>query len=150
MSEIHDLLELGADDVIPEEFETSIEIFSRVLKEYGTPRHVIHRRVGEVRNEGYQMLRSPSLALVEVSDIADALGGAATEMLLVEEGSPAVGKTIGELKLRSQTGVTVIAAVREGQTEINPGPQLRIQAEDVLVLLGAREQLDGAMEYINA
>jgi CPA2 family monovalent cation:H+ antiporter-2 len=150
MSELHDLLELGANDVIPEEFETSIEIFSRVLKEYGIPRHVIHRRVGEVRSEGYQMLRAPSVAPVEMHDIAEALAGAETETLIVEADSPAAGKTIGELKLRSLTGTTVVAAVHEGRTEINPGPQLRIQADDVLVLMGSSEQIERAVAYINS
>jgi CPA2 family monovalent cation:H+ antiporter-2 len=150
MSELQDLLKLGANDVIPEEFETSVEIFSRVLKEYGIPRHVIHKRVGEMRSEGYQMLRSPSVAPVEMHDIAEALAGAETETLIVEEGSPAAGKTIGELKLRSLTGVTVIASVREGHTEINPGPQLLIQPDDVLVLMGSSQQIDRAVEYINS
>jgi CPA2 family monovalent cation:H+ antiporter-2 len=150
MSELQDLIELGANDVIPEEYETSIEIFSRVLKEYGIARHVIHRQVSEVRSEGYQMLRSPSLSLVEVREISDALGGASTETLVVEAGSPVEGKTIGELELRSRTGVTVIAVAREGQTEINPGPQLKIQADDALVLLGTPEQIDHAIEHINA
>jgi CPA2 family monovalent cation:H+ antiporter-2 len=150
MSELQDLLELGANDVIPEEFETSIEIFSRVLKEYGIARHVIHRQVSEVRSEGYQMLRSPSLSLVEVREISDALGGASTETLVVEAGSPVEGKTIGELELRSRTGVTVIAVVREGQTEINPGPQLKILTNDMLVLLGTPEQIDRSIEHINA
>jgi monovalent cation:H+ antiporter-2, CPA2 family len=149
MSELHDLIMLGANDVIPEEFETSIEIFSRVLREYGIARHEILRQVGQVRSEGYQMLRSPSLPLVGPSEIADALGGASTETLVVSPGSPAAGKTIGELQLRSRTGVTVIAVVREGSTEINPGPQHRIQIEDVLVLLGSPEQIDRAVEHLD-
>ena len=150
MSELQDLVALGANDVIPEEFETSIEIFSRVLREYGIARRDILRQVDEVRSEGYQMLRSPSLPLVEVSEIGAALAGASTETLVVEPDSPAVGKTIGELKLRSRTGATVIAAVREGRTEINPGPQLRLQADDVLVLLGGPEQIDRAIEHLHA
>jgi CPA2 family monovalent cation:H+ antiporter-2 len=150
MSELQDLLNLGADDVIPEEFETSVEIFSRVLREYGIARHVIHRQVGEVRSEGYQMLRSPSLPPAGASEIADALEGASTETLTVGSDSPAVGKTIGELKLRSTTGVTVIAVVREGRTEINPGPQQRIQEGDALVLLGGPDQIDRAVEHIEA
>jgi CPA2 family monovalent cation:H+ antiporter-2 len=150
MSELHDLIELGADDVIPEEFETSIEIFSRVLKEYGTPRHEIHRQVAEVRSEGYQMLRSPSLPMTSASEIADALAGASTDTVLVEPGSRVVGKSIGDLRLRSTTGVTVIAVVREGQTDINPGPDLRIEAEDVLVLLGNPEQIDRAVAQLSS
>lgn len=149
MSEISDLRELGADEVIPEEFETSIEIFSRVLREYGIARYVIQRQVAAIRNEGYQVLRTPSLPSVDMSEIAEALKSASTETLFVEAGSMAVGKTIGELKLRKKTGVTIIAITHQDHTEINPGPETTIQAEDVLVLLGGTQQIDLATEVIN-
>jgi CPA2 family monovalent cation:H+ antiporter-2 len=149
MAEISDLRELGANEVIPEEFETSIEIFSRVLREYGIARQVIQRQVAAIRSEGYQMLRMPSLSTVDMKEIAEALKSASTETLLVEADSIAIGKTIGELKLRKKTGVTIIAITHEGHTEINPGPETTIQAEDVLVLLGGTEQIDLAIEEIN-
>src|SRR5687767_6832571 len=149
MAEISELRELGADEVIPEEFETSIEIFSRVLREYGIGRHVIQRQIAAIRNEGYELLRMPSLPVVDIGEISDALKSASTETLSVESDSIAVGKTIGELKLRKKTGVTIIAITRDGHTEINPGPETRIQADDVLVLLGGEEQIDQAIEEIN-
>jgi CPA2 family monovalent cation:H+ antiporter-2 len=149
MAEISDLLELGANEVVPEEFETSIEIFSRVLREYGIARHVIQRQAAALRSEGYQMLRLPSLPNVDMNEIAEALKSASTETLFIDADSMAVGKTIGELKLRKKTGVTIIAITREGRTEINPGPETPIQAEDVLVLLGGAEQIDRAIEEIN-
>jgi K+/H+ antiporter YhaU regulatory subunit KhtT len=58
-----------------------------------------------------------------------------------------IGKTIGELKLRKVTGVTMMAVTRDGRTEINPGPETT--AGDVLVLLGGAEQIDRAIEEIN-
>jgi len=149
MSEISDLRVLGANEVIPEEFETSIEIFSRVLREYGIARHVIQRQIAAIRREGYQMLRVPSLPMVDMNEIAEALKSASTETLFVEAESFAVGKAIGELRLRKTTGVTIIAISREGHTEINPGPETLIQAEDVLVLLGGAAQIDRAIEEIN-
>ena len=149
MSEIQDLRELGADEVIPEEFETSIEIFSRVLNDYGTPRHVIQRRITEIRSEGYQMLRVPSLPMTDLSETAAALRSAATETLFVDVHSKAVGKTIGELKLRTRTGVSIIAVTRDGSTEINPGPDTRLVADDVLVLLGNSDQIDLAIAELN-
>ena len=150
MSELQDLLQLGADEVIPEEFETSIEIFSRVLREYGVARDVIRRQVEAVRSDVYQMLRAPSMPHIQMSEIAEALAGASTETLVIGADSAARGKTIGELELRSKSGATVIAVVRDGQTEINPGPQLRIQPEDVLVLLGSPSQIDSALEQMAA
>jgi CPA2 family monovalent cation:H+ antiporter-2 len=67
MSEVGELFGLGASEVIPEEFETSVEIFSRVLKQYGISRQSIDQEVEEVRKEGYAMLRSTSLPPVEMS-----------------------------------------------------------------------------------
>lgn len=150
MSELPDLIQLGADDVIPEEFETSIEIFSRVLREYGIGRDVIRRRVDEIRREGYEMLRTSSLPPFEIRGIGEALGSASTETLFVEPDSPVVGRTIGDLRLRSRTGATVIAVVRDGRTEINPGPEQELQAEDVLVLLGSPEQVEAATSELTS
>jgi CPA2 family monovalent cation:H+ antiporter-2 len=146
MSEMTDLRDLGADEVIPEEFETSIEIFSRVLREYGIARHVIQRQVGAIRSEGYEMLRVPSLPMVDMAEVAQALGSASTETFVVRGDSPAAGKTIGELKLRTKTGVSVVAIIHDGTAEINPGPETSINEEDVLVLLGSPEKIDRAIE----
>jgi len=148
MAEITDLRDLGANEVIPEEFETSIEIFSRVLRQYGIARHVIQRQVAAIRSEGYQMLRVPSAPIVDLGEVAAALKSASSETLFVEPDSIALGKTIGELKLREKTGASVIAITREGHTMVNPGPETTISAGDVLVLLGGTGQIDLAIEEI--
>jgi CPA2 family monovalent cation:H+ antiporter-2 len=149
MAEVEELYQLGASQVIPEEFETSIEIFSRVLREYGASRNVIQREVEEIRSEGYHMLRSSSLPLAELSKIAEAFGSTATETIFIGPNSPAIGKTLKELDLRNQTGAVVTAAIREGDTQINLGPEFRIAEDDILVLLGMTEQLENALERIN-
>lgn len=146
VTEITDLRELGADEVIPEEFETSIEIFSRVLKELGVPRHLIQHQVAAIRNEGYEMLRLPSLPMVDWAELSEALGTVSTETFLVPPDSPAAGKTIGEIQLRTKTGVSVIAVMHEGNAEVNPGPETMINADDVLVLLGSPEKVEYAIQ----
>ncbi len=146
MTEITDLRELGADEVIPEEFETSIEIFSRVLKELGVPRHLIQHQVAAIRNEGYEMLRLPSLPMVDLAELSEALGTVSTETFLVPPDSPAAGKTIGEIQLRTKTGVSVIAVMHEGNAEVNPGPETMINADGVLVLLGSPEKVELAIQ----
>jgi CPA2 family monovalent cation:H+ antiporter-2 len=148
VSEIAELLEIGANEVIPEEFETSIEIFSRVLHRYGVTRNIIERQIGEIRRQGYEMLRSSSLPMIHLSEFADALDGTATETIFLTGDSPALGKTLAEVNLRNQTGVTVVAAVRAGATEINPGADFKLQTEDILVLLGATEKIDHARKIL--
>jgi CPA2 family monovalent cation:H+ antiporter-2 len=146
MSEMQALRKLGADEVIPEEFETSIEIFSRVLRGYGIARGAIQRQIAAIRSEGYQMLRAPSLSMEGLEEITDALKSAATETLFIEGDSPAVGRSIGELRLRTHTGVSIIAITRDGHTQVNPGPEVEIRSDDVLVLLGGAEQIERAIE----
>jgi CPA2 family monovalent cation:H+ antiporter-2 len=150
MSELPDLYRLGANQVIPEEFETSIEIFSRVLREYGIARNVIQREVDEIRHEGYEILRLPAQPHIEVSEIAEALGTASTETLFIESSWPIVGQTLGDIDLRKRTRVTVIAAIRDGDSQINPGPDYCFQAEDILVLMGSPQEIETAIELISA
>ena len=94
------------------------------------------------------MFRVPSLPVADLNEIANALKSASTETVLIEHTSPSVGKTIGDLKLRTRTGVSIISITRDGQTQINPGPESKLQAGDILVLLGGTEQIDRAVEEI--
>lgn len=147
-SEITELLELGADEVIPEEFETSIEIFARVLIRYGVDRQTIEKQIEKVRRQGYEMLRSPSLSRVEVSNLNAALQAATTETVKLNEDSPVIGKTLGELNLRGKTGATLIAVVREDETKIGPGANFKLQKDDILVLFGKPEKIERAIKIL--
>lgn len=57
IKEMESLYRLGADEVIPEEFETSIEIFSRVLNRYLIPKDSIEQLVTKIRQDSYKMFR---------------------------------------------------------------------------------------------
>jgi CPA2 family monovalent cation:H+ antiporter-2 len=149
MSEVEELRRLGADDVIPEEFETSVEIFARVLREYGVARDDIRREVEEIRSEGYGMLRGPGLEAARAREVAAALAGASTETLRVRPEAAACGRSIGQLQLRTLTGVTILAVSRGGRPELNPDAGLVVREGDSLVLFGSPEQIDRAIEVIN-
>lgn len=148
MAEVDELYDLGANQVIPEEFETSIEIFSHVLEEYGVSRNIVQREVEAVRSEGYQMLRSASLPLAELNRIAEAFGSLTTEAVFIAQKSPAIGKSLKDLELRNQTGASVTTAIRDGITMINLGPDFTIEENDILVLLGEGDQIARALKRI--
>jgi CPA2 family monovalent cation:H+ antiporter-2 len=148
VAEIDALYRLGATEVIPEEFETSVEIFARVLRRLRIPRNVINTQIDIIRGERYGMLRGVSLPRQSMRDIEHLLAATLTETYLVEPDGAAAGRTIGDLGLRRQTGVTIIAAVRDGKTSTNPGADYRIEGGDTLVLLGNHADLDRAMEFL--
>ena len=66
LREIEDLRATGADQVVPEEFETSIEIFSLVLQHYRMPSRVIAEKAERIRKEGYALLRKGQPDLKEI------------------------------------------------------------------------------------
>ncbi len=66
LREIEDLRATGADQVVPEEFETSIEIFSLVLQHYRMPARVIAEKAERIRQEGYALFRKGQPGLKEI------------------------------------------------------------------------------------
>ncbi|MBI2418112.1 MAG: cation:proton antiporter [Ignavibacteriales bacterium] len=56
VTEIEELIKLKADSVIPEEFETSLQIFSKVLAEYHLPVNIVLRQINIIRQGGYHAL----------------------------------------------------------------------------------------------
>ena len=69
VSEVKSLYELGADEVIPEEFETSVEIFARILTRFLVPKHEIDKLVGEIRSDSYEMFRELSKRSMSMTDL---------------------------------------------------------------------------------
>lgn len=63
------------------------------------------------------------------------------EWYKVEVGSSSIGKTIGELEIRQQTGASIIAAIGDGDSIINPGPDYAIAAQTTLVIAGKRSHI---------
>jgi len=148
-TEIDELYSLGANEVIPEEFETSIEIFVRVLEKFYLPRNIINTQVQIIRSERYGLLRgarSSSRRLAE--KIYDYLEAGVVETYLVDTESWISGKTLGEIDLRSKTGVTVIAVVRNERTHSGPGSDFRLENRDILVLVGDHQAMDKAFNYL--
>jgi CPA2 family monovalent cation:H+ antiporter-2 len=142
-TELDVLHSLGAQEVIPEEFETSIEIFSHVLKHLGIPDNVIEAQVTMIRSGRYGMLRGRPAA-VRPADLIGLMEATATQTFLMESGSPACGRTIRDIDLRAKCGAMIIAVVRSGKPLTNPAPDFQFQPADVLVLVGGHKQIDEA------
>jgi len=143
LKEVEDLRELGANEVIPEDFETSIEIFSRVLKKYLVPRDEIEQHIAQIRAEGYEMLRNPSGKLSPFSEMRLPLPDVEIASLRVGEKSPFIGKTLLEIDLRRKFGVTLLAVSRGLKVFSNPDADMRLWTNDVVILLGKPENTSG-------
>lgn len=82
-----------------------------------------------------------SKVIREIDRLQQSVGGLSIEWLRVSAGAPAVGRSIGELEIRSTTGVTVVAALRHGEALPVPGPEFVIERGDTLVVMGRPEAI---------
>jgi CPA2 family monovalent cation:H+ antiporter-2 len=150
LRELEELHQLGADDVVPEEFETSIEIFALVLRTYNMPQEFIMRKAEQIRREGYALLRRSELPELAHHLRGGTLSDVEVETCRIDEDSPAVGKTIAQLAIRPRTGASIIAWTRGGVTESNPSEKAKLLPGDIVVLLGTRDQIRRAIGLLSS
>jgi monovalent cation:H+ antiporter-2, CPA2 family len=148
LAEVDDLRKLGANEVIPEEFETSIEIFSKVLRHYYVPVNVIREHIDAVRTESYRALRSVSLPRKPLADTHGLFREIEIETYLLKPHSPAVGQMLGGLGLRTKARVTVLAVERENKAHPMPSGSFRLEPGDILLMIGRRDDIHCALEYL--
>jgi CPA2 family monovalent cation:H+ antiporter-2 len=138
VQEVEALEALGADQVIPEEFETSLELLARVLEMYGAPPSLIADQKAALRRLHYGFLRSDDDA--GHAAIFDELR---RHVRLVEievsAGGPADGKSLRELDLRHSAGATVLAIRRGERVEANPRAEVRLAGGDRLIIMADGE-----------
>ncbi|MBW2617928.1 MAG: cation:proton antiporter [Deltaproteobacteria bacterium] len=141
VQEVEELHALGADEVIPEEYETSVEIFTRVLRRLMVPETEIRRRVAELKARDYQRLRIQEPTPSEADSLAGLLADVHIATLLVQPGASLAGQSLGEANLRRRHGVTVLAIRRGDALQPAPGAEAEIAIEDQLIVLGSPEAI---------
>ncbi len=144
------LRRLGADAVVVEEFEASLELFKRALEGYAIPAGRIAHELDAVRSEHYGLLRGtadPDITL----DTLQHLGiHEALELVEVEAASAAAGENARTLDLRRRTGAIQVAVVRNGAPIYRRDEAFRYLQGDTAVLVGDREALDAAAALFRA
>ncbi len=141
LREMEPLYQLGANEVIPEEFETSIEIFARVLAKYLLPKDEIEKFISEARAEGYEMLRSLSKEAATCRNLTHCLPDIEIGALRVSRNSPFLGKSLAQTEMRKKYEVTLLAIRRDHKLIYNPDPDTEFKENDLLLLVGPPEKI---------
>ena len=141
---IDDLRRLGADAVVVEEFEASLELFKRALEGYEIPAGRIAHELDVVRSEHYGLLRGTAAPDIRLDALQHLGIHDALELVEVEAGSAAIGENARTLDLRRRTGAIQVAVVRAGKPIYRRDEAFGYERGDTAVLVGDREALDGA------
>lgn len=142
--EVPPMFQAGANDVIPDEFGSSLEIFKRVLEKCEVPTELILKLTKDARVEGYETLHWHSSEIaVPQTDQLD-LKQAHIHTFHVSPNSLFVGKTIVDTNLRKNHGLTILQIKRKGATLNSIEAQTVIEAADALVVVGSPDHLKTA------
>lgn len=140
VAEMDALYELGASLVVAEEFEATIDLLGAVLRSLGVAGGAVQRFADELREQGYEALRTPPALLLDplLAEVLDAVG---TEWLEVPSG-PAAGRSLAELGVRARTGASVVAVRAGAEVLANPSPDRPLAAGEELLVVGDPEAVE--------
>ncbi len=144
MGEVDSLRDLGASDVIPEELETAVEIFTRVLSRYLVPRADIEHFVNEVRSTNYAIVRNMEIPGASVSALQKHLPDVNVTAVTVEASSALDGVTLQDAALRAKLAVTVMAVRRGDEVFASPGGSFRLNAGDIAYVFASVDAMNEA------
>jgi CPA2 family monovalent cation:H+ antiporter-2 len=140
-ADLERLTAAGATEVVPEAFESGVMLASHTLVLAGVPLARVMRRVAQVRDQQYGLLRGLFHGRTEESpaDTRTRLHAVA-----LDARARGIGRRVDELRL-ADLGVEVRAVRRLGEKhKLDPKSAGELREGDVLVLLGPPEAIDAA------
>ncbi|MFD2244932.1 cation:proton antiporter [Pontibacter ruber] len=137
LQEMEENYKLGADEVIPEEFETSIEIFTRVLSRYLMPRDEIEEFTNSIRADNYDMLRSMDGRKGALRNFGLELPDIEIASLRIYTSDDSI-TDISLLKsdIRNRFNITIVAIKREDQTILDINARTELKQGDIVYVVG--------------
>lgn len=145
----HDLDRLkraGATEVVPEILEGSLMLGSHALVLLGVPLARVAKRLSDVRDQRYRLLRGHFQSAGD-EDSSDDETHARLHSVWIDADAAAVGESLQDLNLAS-VGAEVTSVRRRGIRGADPTPDMRLQAGDVVVLRGGPEALELAEQRL--
>jgi CPA2 family monovalent cation:H+ antiporter-2 len=146
LNEIDGFYTIGANEVVSDEFECSIELFARVLNRYMVPGNEIEAMGEELRADHYSMLRTPEMRRKTFCELPLDFSDVDVRSIRVGKYSKASGKTIGDLNLRKMYGVSVLAISRNHRLIYDLGAETELQPDDILLVISPPERFEEIRE----
>jgi len=141
-SDLDQLMEAGAVEVVPEVLEGALMLGSQTLLMAGVPLGAVLKRIRTMRELRYSTLRGYFKGLTDEKDEDDD-SRESLASVHIEDKLKSVGRRLGELGLET-SGVAVLAVRRHGIRATEPTADTRLEAGDIVILRGSSEALASA------
>ena len=150
VASIEQLVRLGADEIITDEFGAGLEMSTVLLRQLDIPEGRVLKILSSLREEHHQRYKQHDKPARNLTGYLSVLEGGEIEIQAVPDDSPCIGKSLAELNFRAVTGCSVMGVIRQERVDYNPTAELSLEVGDTLMLLGeeggilkARELLHG-------
>jgi len=77
-----------------------------------------------------------------LGEMQQEIEGLVIEWIHLEPGDPALDRSIGELEIRTRTGVSIVAIVHDDHAQPAPGPDQALHSDDVIVAVGTKAGIE--------
>lgn len=141
LKNIDEVIEAGADEVVPKEFETSIMMFTRIMDYYQKDVDEIADAVNNLRSDNYDAFRS-----VSSEDISSYLSNSFTD---IELDSLRVYNNahISDFPFEKY-GLTITSVIRNNDTLTNIKNDFTFLEDDIILFTGERDNINNFFEDI--
>ena len=85
-----------------------------------------------------ELLGAPRI-VQRLNDLHRQVEGLVSVQLPIVPGSPYADRPMGDARVRTRTGASIVAIVRERQVFASPGPEFRFAGDDIVVVVGSPE-----------
>ncbi len=134
------LYEKGVTEVVQPEFEAGLEITRQALLHLDVPAAEILRYTDAVRRDLYAPLCTDHGTYQAAALLQRASNLLETNWLELDRDNVLTGRAVGELEIRTRTGVSVVGVIRGGTLHPNPGPRFHFAQGDLVAVIGKKEQ----------
>jgi CPA2 family monovalent cation:H+ antiporter-2 len=148
MEGVRYLAELGTNHIVHPELEGGLEIVHHTLLSLGFPLQEVHLYAESVRHDLYDFDITTDEEHQSLHALLQAFKGIEVIWMKLDESSSLVGKSLAESNIRSNTGASVVALVRNKQLIANPKSMIAFEAGDCVGVIGESEQLKALKSWM--
>lgn len=148
-AEINYLHDIGANEIIADELEASLQLSSVLLRQFDIAEGNIMQVLSGLREKNALQAGQEEIEPDKITGYLSVLKEGNIEFQAIPDDSPCIGRSLSELNFRNATGTMVVGAIRKERTIPNPEPEFLIEQGDTLMLLGSPQEILKAREFIH-
>lgn len=143
------LADSGANHIVHPELEGGLELVHHTLLTLGFPLREVHQFAEAVRHDHYDFNVTTDEEHRSLHDLVQAIKGIEIIWIELNNTNPLIGKSLAEANIRSKTGVSVVAIVRNKQLIANPKSMTVFETGDRIGVIGEKEQIEEVQNLMN-